>query len=158
MRLLQQVGDHRGRRCLAMRTGHTQSPATVGNLTQYTGTLHHLETIPPEIAELRMVFWDGRGIDDQRLCRIGKVVGDQVHIVFIMNDGSFIVQLFRQTGRGLVVTGHLLSLRKEIAYQGTHPDPAGSNKIDSRYIVYIHIFLFVTILYYKDTIFLSYLL
>ena len=107
---------------------------------------------------LSSYFWDGRGIDDQRLCRIGKVVGDQVHIVFIMNDGSFIVQLFRQTRRGLVVTGHLLSLRKEIADQGTHPDPAGSNKIDSRYIVYIHIFLFVTILYYKDTIFLSYLL
>ena len=100
-----------------------------------------------------MVFGNGRGIDDQRLCRIGKVVGDQVYIVFIVNDGSFIVQLLRQTGRGLVVTGHLLSLRKEIADQGTHPDPAGSDKIDSRYVVYIHIFLFVTILCYKDTIF-----
>ena len=105
-----------------------------------------------------MVFGDGRGIDDQRLCRIGKVVGDQIDIVHIVKGSSFTAQLSRQVGRGLVVTCHLLSLRKEIADQGTHPDPAGSDKIDSRYVFYIHIFLLVTILCYKDTIFISYLL
>ena len=154
MRLFQQVGDHRGGRCLAMRTGHTQSAAATGDLTQHTGTFHHLETIFPEIAEFRMVFGNGRSIDDQCLFRIGKAVGDQVHIVFIVNDGSFTVQLFRQAGRGLVVTRHHLSFRKEIADQGTHPYPAGSNKIDSRYVVYIHIFLLVTNLCYKDNTFI----
>ena len=104
-----------------------------------------------------MVFGNGRSIDDQCLYRIGKVVGDQVDIVFIVNGGSFIIQLLRETGRSLVVTAHLLSLRKEIADQGTHPDPAGPDKIDSRYVVYIHIFLLVTILCYKDTIFPPYL-
>ena len=102
-----------------------------------------------------MVFGNGRSIDDQCLYRIGKVVGDQVDIVFIVNGGSFIIQLLRQTGRSLVVTAHLLSLRKEIADQGTHSDPAGPDKIDSRYVVYI--FLLVTILCYKDTIFPPYL-
>ena len=104
-----------------------------------------------------MVFGNGRGIDDQCLYRIGKVVRNQIHIVFIVNGGSFIIQLLRQTGRSLVVTAHLLSLRKEIADQGTHSDPASPDKIDSRYVVYIHIFLLVTILCYKDTIFPPYL-
>ena len=104
-----------------------------------------------------MVFGNGRSIDDQCLCRIGKVVGDQVDIVFIVNGGSFKILQLLQTGMSLVVTVHLVSVRKEIADLGTYSDPAGPDKIDSRYFVYIHIFLLVTILSYKDTIFPPYL-
>ena len=81
-----------------------------------------------------MVFGNGRGIDDQCLYRIGKIVRNQIHIVFIVNGGSFIIQLLRQTGRSLVVTAHLLSFRKEIADQGTHSDPAGPDTAANAYV------------------------
>ena len=56
-----------------------------------------------------MRFGNGGCIDNQSLSRVLKSILYQGDIIFVMNNGTFTVQLCGQVGRSLIISGYLFS-------------------------------------------------
>ena len=55
--------------------------------------------------------------------------GDKVGVVFVVDICTLGAELFREGAACAVVARHEVALGKEVAFQGTHADAAGTDEI-----------------------------
>ena len=138
MALVHDVGTHRRRCRLTMRTSHTQSFVLAGQRAQHLCTFLYLKTVLTEVNEFFVVSGDGRGIDDQTAILLTAGMRNLVDILFIVDEHTFLLQLARQSAGSLVVTGNNQTTLDEVTGDGTHTDATGTYKINSFNIFDIH--------------------
>ena len=129
MALVHDMGTHGRRRRLAVGACHTKSLMLAGQCTQYLSSLLDLKTISAEIFHFLMVFRNSWRIDYKT--RIGPATGMRyfVDIFLIMDECSFLFQLTSQDTWRLVIASYDHSTMNEVAYEGTHTNAAGPNKV-----------------------------
>ena len=140
MRLVQQMGSHGAGCGLAVCTCHAQAFTAAGDDTQYLGTFMYLETIFAEVGQFGMFLRYGRGVDYQRACLVFARCRDKVDVFLVMYLCTLRNQTFGQVARRTVISGHLLSFGKEIAYQSAHTDAARTDEINGFDCFDIHYF------------------
>ena len=127
------MSDHRGGGCLAVRAGDGETALALRDLAEGEGALDHaVPVLPHEIQLLELV--DGRRPDDEGLLRVGR---NEVRTVVIMHADPFRHELRRQVRRRLVITGHRVPLELEIPGQGAHPDPPDAYEIYVLHLVFL---------------------
>ena len=97
--------------------------------TQHLRTLLNLKAMLAEILQFLMSLGDGGGIDDQTRLRSAAGMGNIVHMLFIMNQGTFFLQQACEVAGGLVVTTNHDAVMDKVARNGTHTDATDSDEI-----------------------------
>ena len=112
-----------------MRAGHAEPFGCAGERAEHLGALLHREAVLAEVGEFRMVGGDGGRIDHERVGSVEAGGGDEARVVFIMDVGPLLAELFRQFARGAVVAAHGDAFRQEVAFERAHADAAGTDEI-----------------------------
>ena len=145
MTLVHDMGTHRRGGCLSVSASHTESFVRLCEDAKYLSPLLDLEAVLTEETEFPMTLRDSRGIDDETTLTSFTGKGYLVYILLIMNQHTFLLQMARQVGGGLIVARHDESLLQEITGDGTHANATSTNEVD-RFNIFNHIYNFANLM------------
>ena len=96
MTLMKQMRSHTRSGSFAMSASHTKSFERARQCAKHLSTFLNLKALLTEEGQLCMLRRNGRSKDNERAFLIATRSGNEVYVIFIVNQGTFLAKLFCQ--------------------------------------------------------------